>query len=134
DLQAAASNGVAVYGGCHCWHTVYVGADKWSSVGTSWTAAERINGVGAWNATTGAHLPEFSPITHTRNGGGAWALFVDSTGSLWVGGDYAASVRDGFTNQWSGGFLRYGVSDTAAPPSPSALGVSKPRSGVSLAW
>src|SRR5690606_14148223 len=38
DFQAIATDGNAVYGGCHCFETQYEGTRTWSNVGTSWTA------------------------------------------------------------------------------------------------
>src|SRR5699024_8352953 len=35
DFQAIASDGAAVYAGCHCFGTSYSGATKWPSIGSA---------------------------------------------------------------------------------------------------
>ncbi len=134
DGQALASNGSVVYGGCHCFWTEYAGSSTWSNIGTNWTQAYKINSFGAWDATTGAALPQFSPTVSQRHGAGSWALFVDSTGTLWTGGDYNASTLPGFKKQWSGGLVRFPLNDSKAPTTPTALSVSATTSGDVLNW
>lgn len=121
DFQAVSSSGNVVYGGCHCGDWVYENAYTWSNVGTNWTQADKISLLAAWDATTGKQLQEFSPLTQARAGYGAWALFTDSLGRLWTGGDFIRSVRAGGVNQWSGGFIRFAPRDTQAPSRPGTL-------------
>src|SRR5690606_18134011 len=71
DFQAIATDGNAVYGGCHCFETQYEGTRTWSNVGTSWTAADAIYGSGAWSATTGERITNFNGSFNTRAGAGA---------------------------------------------------------------
>ena len=134
DFQAISSDGTTVYGGCHCFHTVYVGARTWSNVGTAWTQAAKINSLGGWDSTTGAYTAQFSPTLSQRNGAGAWALFNDSAGVTWAGGDFTASVRSGWVRQWAGGFVRFARNDTTAPTAPFSLTASAGSTGVTLNW
>ena len=134
DFQAIASDGTTVYGGCHCFDAMYTGADSWPNVGNSWTAADRIYAAGAWDADTAAFDPEFSPELYTIRGAGAWALFVDSTGTLWEGGDFKSSTRTGYVRQSSGGFVRFAPRDVTAPDKPTSLSGTPVGAKVSLAW
>lgn len=134
DFQAIATDGVNVYGGCHCFETQYEGATQWPSVGTGWTEANAVYGSGAWNAATGKSVPSFNGTFNTRGGAGAWALFVDSQGTLWQGGDWTASTRQGFIKQWSGGFTRHAQRDAEAPSTPSGLTAAAGSEGVVLQW
>src|SRR5690606_30994812 len=64
----------------------------------------------------------------------AWALFVDSSGALWQGGDYSYSTRPGHIRQWSGGFVRHAQVDVTAPTAPGDLRVLHSQDGVTLSW
>jgi len=134
DFQAISSDGTTVYGGCHCFYTNYAGARRWPSVGTGWTRATKISSAGAWDNVTGKPVSTFSPMVSQRVGAGAWALFNDSTGVTWFGGDYSASVKSDFTKQWSGGFVRFPHNDTQAPSVPSGLAVTRSGTNDVLNW
>ncbi|WOF22634.1 fibrinogen-like YCDxxxxGGGW domain-containing protein [Microbacterium betulae] len=134
DFQAIASDGEAVYAGCHCFGSNYEGATAWPTVGTGWTGVDAVYGSGAWSATTGEYLPSFNGVFNTRAGAGAWALFVDSRGTLWQGGDFSYSTRAGFARQWSGGFVRHAASDTTSPSTPGGLTATAGADDVTLTW
>ena len=134
DFQAIASDGAAVYAGCHCFGTSYSGATKWPSIGSAWTDAEAIYASGAWSAATGERLPSFNGNFDTRAGAGAWALFVDSVGTLWQGGDLRYSTRRGYVRQWSGGFVRHRTSDVTSPSTPQGFQVQATDDAVALSW
>ena len=135
DYQTVEAFGDTVYAGCHCGDWVYSNAYSWRDVGSSWTQADKINLIGAWDAATGNYLQEFSPVVQARRGFGAWALFRDSVGTLWAGGDFSSSVRVGGISQWSGGFIRFRARDVKAPTSPTVLtGVPAANSTVTLSW
>ena len=134
DYQAISSDGSVVYAGCHCFYTNYSGARKYPLIGTTWTQASPINSVGAWDNATGKFLSQFSPILSQRSGAGSWALFNDSTGTTWFGGDFTKSVKAGFVSQWSGGFVRFARNDAQAPTAPSALTATATAQGDALAW
>ncbi|MDI6944995.1 delta-60 repeat domain-containing protein [Microbacterium barkeri] len=134
DFQAIASDGETVYAGCHCFGTNYEGATVWPGIGTAWTGAHAIYGSGAWSAESGDYLESFNGILNTRAGAGAWALFVDSRGTLWQGGDYSYSTRAGYVRQWSGGFVRHAPSDVTSPSTPGAFKAVRTAEGVNLTW
>lgn len=134
DFQALASDGDVVYGGCHCFDNQYEGATKWPSIGNGWAESHHIYGAGAWSASTGERIPSFNGSFNTSRGAGAWALFVDSTGALWQGGDYSYSTREGYQRQWSGGFVRHQQLDTSAPTTPTSPSAQLSAEGVSLSW
>jgi hypothetical protein len=134
DGQAISTDGTNVYAGCHCFWTEYTGARYWPSIGTDWTSANKINSFGAWNNATGLYEATFNPSVSQRHGAGSWAIFNDSTGVTWTGGDYSASVKSGSANQWSGGFVRFAANDSVAPTSPTALTVTTNPTNVSLSW
>ena len=120
DFQTITANSDTVFAGCHCGDFTYQDSYNWPNV-TGFTQADAIDTVGAWDSATGNFLPEFNPIVKGRKGYGAWGLKTDSLGTLWVGGDYATSIRAGFVNQWSGGFIRFAPRDAQAPTTPSNL-------------
>jgi hypothetical protein len=134
DFQAISSDGSVIYAGCHCFYTNYSGARTWPSVGSGWTRAEKINSVGAWDNVTGDYLPQFSPTVSQRNGAGSWALFNDSTGTTWLGGDYTASSTSTTASQWSGGFVRFGSNDATAATTPTNLALTAGSANDSLSW
>lgn len=135
DFQAVEATGNTIFGGCHCGDFSYSNAYSWPDVGSNWTQGDSINLLGAWDATSGAYLPEFNPIVQARRGFGAWAFFTDSNGNLWTGGDYAYSVRAGELNQWSGGFIRFAPRDIVAPSKPGAVSGSPIGTGMThLSW
>jgi hypothetical protein len=133
DFQAVNSTGNIVVGGCHCGDWVYSDAYTWPSP-SGFTEADKMNLLGAWNATTGAYEQQFSPILQARAGYGVWALFTDSTGTLWAGGDLSASVKAGEVNQWSGGYVRFAPRDTSAPSTPGGVTVSQTDTTATLSW
>ena len=134
DFQAIATDGNAVYGGCHCFETQYEGATQWPSIGTTWSSADAIFGTGAWSAATGERITDFNGAFSTYRGAGSWALFVDSGGTLWQGGDYSYSTRSGYVRQWSSGFTRHMPRDVTAPSTPEGLAVTGDVEGVTLTW
>lgn len=134
DFQAIASDGTTVYAGCHCFETNYSGTKTWGNVGTNWTQASKINSFGAWDSATGRVDQDFSPTVSTRAGAGGWALFVDSRGTVWAGGDYTYSERAGNVRQWSGGFIRYPARTATAPATPTGLAVTASGDDVQLGW
>jgi hypothetical protein len=135
DFQAVTASGNTVFGGCHCGDWAYSNAFVWGDVGSNWTQADKMNLLGAWDSASGAFLPEFSPVLQARKGYGAWAIFTDSLGNLWTGGDFLYSVRAGEANQWSGGFIRFAPRDAVAPSAPAQLtGAPASASTTTLSW
>jgi hypothetical protein len=120
DIQTITANSDTVFAGCHCGDYAYQDAYTYPTP-TGFTEGDSINTFGAWDAATGVFEQDWNPIVKGRKGYGAWAMDFDSKGNLWVGGDYATSIRSGYVNQWSGGFMRYAPRDATAPTSPSNL-------------
>ncbi|MFC0682446.1 fibrinogen-like YCDxxxxGGGW domain-containing protein [Lysobacter korlensis] len=144
DFQTIDSKGNLIYAGCHCGDWVYYDSYTWNNpstnvsvnrAGAGWKQVDKMNIIGAWNASTGDYLQEFSPVVQMRRGFGAWAVFEDSTGTLWAGGDFRSSVRAGEVNQWSGGFVRFAKRDGTAPTTPGSLaGIPATASTETLQW
>ena len=135
DFQAIEATGNTVFAGCHCGDWTYSDTYSYGSPQSNATQIDKANLVGAWDATTGAYLPQFSPVLQARKGYGAWSLFTDSTGNQWIGGDFLYSVRAGEVNQWSGGFIRFAQRDAAAPSAPTGLTASSVgASTATLTW
>jgi hypothetical protein len=139
DIQAITDNDDrVVYGSCHCDDWAFGGQQAYSfTIGTAnptWSEANRIGFVGAWDATTGRYLPAFAPTSKARNGYGAWALTVASDGTLWAGGSYTSIIDRTGRNQWAGGFVRFGVRPHTAPAAPSGLSASLSGQVATLDW
>ena len=135
DFQASVASQGVVYGGCHCNDWNYSNAFTWSGVGTAWTQADKIGHVGAWTAATGAVIPDFEPNIKGRVGYGPWAVFVDSTDRLWIGGDFAIAATASGAAQWVGGFTQHQVRDGVAPTRPSNLAGTALAGGLTrLSW
>jgi trimeric autotransporter adhesin len=134
DFQRVTEGDGVIYGACHCGNWNYSNAFTWSNVGTQWTAADRINLVGAWDAATGAYIPDFNPVMKGRGGYGVWAVFVDSRGMVWAGGDLETSVNANGVNQWSGGFAVFPPRDTTAPGTPAGLTATTDGVTDTLSW
>ena len=135
DFQAISTNNGYIYAGCHCSQNVYEGARDWPSVGNAWTHQARIDQTGVWDAASGAYLGDFSPVFSTREGTGTWALFTDSTGVTWMGGDFTHARRQGLTaNQWTGGFVRFATRDSVPPSTPANFAVSTAGGNDVLSW
>ena len=134
DFQAINTGGDYILAGCHCSESNYEGADTWPDVGTKWTRQAKISQVGLWNRTTGAYESSFSPLFSMRQGAGAWAIFTDSTGVTWIGGDFTHARRDLISNQWTGGFVRFAPRDDVAPSSPGNLSVHTTGQSDVLQW
>ncbi|MEW2459699.1 fibrinogen-like YCDxxxxGGGW domain-containing protein [Microbacterium sp. K41] len=135
DLQTVETNGSVVIGGCHCGDYVYDDAFSNTLVG-GFDEADKINLVGAWDPKTGKYIPDWSPTLEAREGYGAWGTFFDSTGTLWVGGDFNRSQLPGGAEQWSGGFIRFAPRDAVAPTTPGAVSSTPSADGktATLTW
>lgn len=134
DFQAINPSGDYVFGGCHCSQSNYEGADTWPDVGTSWTRQAKISLVGLWAADSGSYESAFSPVFSTREGAGAWAIFTDSTGVTWIGGDMTHARRDMISNQWTGSFVRFAPRDDTAPTVPTDAAVTTSGGSDTLEW
>ncbi|QWW19170.1 galactose oxidase [Schaalia sp. 19OD2882] len=135
DLQTTTTDGVTVYGGCHCFSRAYDGAYRWSDPGRTWTRSVRVQGVFAVDAATGA-IHEWTPYLLRGKGSGAWGSGMSNDGTLWLGGDFTASRTVSGRNQWNSGFVRYPARDRVAPATPGGLkaALSSDKSTVALSW
>lgn len=139
DLQAIEANQDVVYGGCHCPEFAYYGTTDYSGteIGETrvvWSQGESIGFVGAWDAGSGEYVPEFNPQSRSRISMGAWALFQAADETLWAGGTYTSVLTTTGSNQWAGGFVRFGMRDHVAPVAPSNLSGSVSGSTAQLGW
>ncbi len=136
DIQVVEDDGTGmVYAGCHCANYSYESAYTWPSLGSTWTQADTLNWFGAWDAATGARVPQFTPTFGMRLGSGIWALRTDSTGTMWAGGDIATVTTKSKAGKWSGGFARFDRADSVAPSTPGSLAVTAQDAGtVTLSW
>ncbi len=141
DMQTitASNDGSVVYGGCHCGDWVYSGTtnyDGYNPGGTNadWKQAGKISLLGAWDNATGAFISTFAPQWKSRGGYGAWASFVAKDGTLWAGGSFETSVKDGGGNQFSGGFVRFAQQPSTAPAAPKDAKATVTGSEATVSW
>ncbi|MFC5675849.1 delta-60 repeat domain-containing protein [Aeromicrobium endophyticum] len=139
DFQAITGGNGLAFGGCHCeqWNysdTTQYDSTSPGSTNVTWSQADKIYYVGAWDATTGDYVPEFTPEMRADQGRGVWALMVASDGTLWAGGTLTSAVRENGTNQWVGGFARFAVRPHTAPAKPSGLAASTSGTTATLTW
>lgn len=139
DIQAITGGNGLVFGGCHCENWNYSDTDKYdiTNPGTTnitWSQADKIYYVGAWDEKTGAYVPEFSPEMRARQGRGAWALKVATDGTLWAGGTMTSAVKENGANQWVGGFVRFAVRPHTAPAAATGLRATLDGGNARLTW
>jgi hypothetical protein len=139
DIQAITGGNGLVFGGCHCENWNYSDTAKYDttspgSTNITWSQADKIYYVGAWDATTGDYAQEFTPEMRARLGRGAWALDVASDGTLWAGGTMTSAVKENGANQWVGGFVRFAVRPHTAPAAATGLAVALDGTNARLTW
>lgn len=132
DLYRDANSNI-IYGACHCGDWIYESADTYGSPWLNSTDVHRIRLVAAWDANTGEVIPEFSPEMAGAKGHGVWESFVDSTGTLWVGGDIVKSLG-AYGVQKTVGFARYAPRDTSIPAAAQNLTVTSDGTTDELTW
>ncbi len=133
DFQDLHLNGNIIYGACHCGDYIYQNSTTWEKAWESAQDAQTIRLVAAFDKDSGQVLPEFAPIMNGAHGYGVWESFVDSTGTLWVGGDIRKSLGANGVQQTIG-FARYAPRDVAPPVTPSNLKVTTNGSKDQLTW
>lgn len=88
----------------------------------------------AFDAASGKVLPEFAPNLHGARGEGVWEQFIDSNGTLWLGGDINQSIAGNGSAQKTVGFVRYEARDITAPAVTSNLAVTSDGTTDVLTW
>ena len=133
DFQDLHLSGKTIYGACHCGDFIYQGATKIDAEWKNATDAQTIRLVAAFDKDTGQVLPEWAPIMNGAHGYGVWESFVDSTGTLWVGGDISKSLGANGV-QDTVGFARYAARDVTPPETPQNLQVKHNGAKDQLSW
>jgi len=133
DFQDLHLSGKTIYGACHCGDFLFQGADKVFSEWVNATDAQTIRLVATFDKDSGKMLPEWAPIMSGANGYGVWESFVDSTGTLWVGGDLNKSLGANGVQE-TVGFARFAARDVTPPETPQNLKVRHNGAKDQLSW
>lgn len=134
DFQVLTANDGVVYGSCHCAQWLLTDATNWPNP-SSFSEADNINYIGAWDAETGTYLQNFLPVgVKSRGKFGAWALTFDSNGVLWAGGDFVSARGVSGSREWTGAFMRFPENDSTAPGDPGTLTGTEVSAGLRLSW
>jgi len=139
DIQAITAGNGLVFAGCHCLNWVYedtadYDSTKAGSTDISWSQADKIFFVGAWDPASGDYIPDFTPEMKAREGRGAWALHVATDGTLWAGGTFTSAVKENGSNGWVGGFARFAPRPHTAPGTPTNLKVVTAGGAATVSW
>jgi hypothetical protein len=133
DAQAIVSDGTTVFVGSHVDSHIFSDTTSWPLL-TGFTRVSQARWVSAFDARTREHLRDFVIEANSAEGEGAWELFIDSAGCLWIGGDFiGGSVIAGRRN-YAAGFMRTCPVDSVAPVTPTGLRVTATRGARTLTW
>lgn len=135
DGQALAYVNGHVYSGSHANRRTYLYSDvaSWPPIEPG-SRTDAMAWVGAWDAWTKDYVPNWVPDMGSREGEGAWELFVDSRRCLWVGGDISRGSTVNGAVRYANGFARLCPVDDAPPTTPGSPTHAVQATGVRLAW
>lgn len=133
DFQDLHKSGNVIYGACHCGDFIYEDAKTHNNPWRENTNIHKVRLVTAVDATTGDIIPDFNINVSGRSGFGVWESFVDSTGTLWIGGDINSSLSTRGV-QKTVGFARFAPRDAAAPASATNLQAKRQDDKDVLNW
>ncbi len=128
DTQALAQNGTFMFAGSHANAWVYQDAVQWPTP-VGYTRQDQFNWLGAFDAQTGTYVRDWVPQVATAYSEGTWALFTDSRGCLWFGGDFNRGAYVGGVAQYLQSFSRFCQRDTTPPSVPTNLNVDLQAAG-----
>jgi hypothetical protein len=136
DGQAIAQVGGVVFVGSHAVDSGLMSDSYHSPVVTEFSRIDPINRIGAWNAATTDFIDDWEPnISTNSTGEGAWALFGDSAGCLWFGGDFNRGAFIDGAASYLQGFGKFCPRDTVAPTKPSGVAVAaRLAGGNNVTW
>jgi hypothetical protein len=133
DAQSIVSDGTTVFVGSHVDSHIFSDTIAWPQL-TGYTRVSQARWVSAFDARTRAHLRDFVIEANSAEGEGAWELFIDSVGCLWIGGDFVGGSVIADRRNYAAGFMRTCPVDSVAPSTPSGLRVSSGAGGRTVSW
>jgi hypothetical protein len=133
DAQTIASDGTTVFVGSHVDSHIFSDTTSWPEL-TGYTRVSQARWVSAFDARTREHLRDFVIEANSAEGEGAWELFVDSAGCLWIGGDFIGGSVIASRRNYAAGFMRTCPVDAVAPSTPTGLRVASTRRSRTLTW
>ena len=133
DYQALATRDGIVYGSCHCVTDYQYEDTTRFPTPQGYTRVDPINLIGAYDMTNNLEVvPEFHPTQLATAGDGPWALFFDTNGCMWAGGDL---VRPGASAiPYYGGYEKFCGRDATAPTIPGNSHAALNGNDVTLTW
>jgi hypothetical protein len=135
DFQTSAIIDGVLYSSCHCNNYAYSGSTNYSNPVPGAADVHNIKYIGAWDATTGAYLPDFYPSAlEGRIPIGAWELTEDTNQCMWFGGDFRQGTFRNGAYQWLGGFGKFCQNDHTAPSVPQNVTATSGASGITVHW